>query len=104
MSAADRCQDRLYPPRWRVKIDPFAVVEEQLGSVDIWASSVLTIMFSGDEPNVRASRRFGAFMYGNGFGASDAVKLYMACLWPMRPKQIIQGLRMYGKIRIKSME
>ena len=79
MSAADRCQDRLYPPRWRVKIDPFAVVEEQLGSVDIWASSVLTIMFSGDEPNVRASRRFGAFMYGNGVGASDAWKLYMAC-------------------------
>jgi len=70
-----------------------------------WAASIFgSWLFSGDEPNVRTSRRFGAFMYGNGFGASDAVKLYMACLWPMRPKQIIQGLRMYGKIRIKSME
>jgi hypothetical protein len=48
-----------------------AVVEEQLGSVDIWPSGVLTVMFSGEEP-VRASS-FGAFMYGNGVSASDAV-------------------------------
>ena len=52
-------------------------MEEQLGSVDIWPSGVLTVMFSGEEP-VRASS-FGAFMYGNGVGASDAWKLYMAC-------------------------
>ena len=36
-------------------------------------------MFIGDEPNLMASRRFGAFMYGNDVGASDAVKWYMVC-------------------------
>ena len=36
MSAADRCQDRVYPARWRVKMDPHAVVEEELGGIDIW--------------------------------------------------------------------
>jgi hypothetical protein len=60
-------------------MDPLAVVEQQLGSVDIWPSGVLTVMFSGDEPNLRASRRLVAFMYGKGVGASDTVMLFMAC-------------------------
>ena len=52
MSATERFQDRPYPARWRVKMDPVALVEEQLGSVDIRPSVVLTIIFSRDEPNV----------------------------------------------------
>ena len=62
MTAAARRQDRLYPARWRVKMDPLAVVEEQMGSFDMWPSGVLSIMFSCDEPNVCCSRMFGEFM------------------------------------------
>ena len=81
VSAADRWQNLLYPARWKVKMDPLAVVEEQLGRVDMWPSGVLSMMFSCDEPNVWWSRRFGAFMYGNGVWACDALKLY---IWHVR--------------------
>ena len=59
-------------------MDPLAVVEEKLGSVDSWPTSVIMYMFY-EEPNVSYSRKFAAFMYGNGVSVSDGVKLYKAC-------------------------
>ena len=45
-------------------MDPLAVVEEKLDSVDPWPSSVLTDMFY-KEPKVSVSRRVAAFLHGN---------------------------------------
>ena len=56
-------------------MDPLAVVEEKLGSVDRWPSSVLTDMVH-EEPKVRIRRRVAAFLYGNGVRVRDAAKLY----------------------------
>ena len=56
-------------------MDPLAAVEEKLGSVDSWPSSVLTDMFY-EEPKVSVSRRVAAYLYGNGISVSDAAKLY----------------------------
>ena len=56
-------------------MDPLAVVEEKLGSVDRWPSCVLTDMFY-EESKVRFSRRVAAFLYEN--GVRDDAKLYMA--------------------------
>ena len=42
-------------------MDPIVVVEEKLGSVDRWPSSVLTDMFY-EEHKVRFSRRVAAFL------------------------------------------
>jgi hypothetical protein len=58
-------------------MDPLAVVEDKLGSVDMWPSSVTTDMFY-KEPKVRVSRRVAAFLYGNGVSVRDAAKLYKA--------------------------
>jgi hypothetical protein len=58
-------------------MDPLAVVEEKLGIVDTWPSSVLTDMFY-KEPKVNVSMRFAAFLHGNGVSARDAAKLYKA--------------------------
>jgi len=58
-------------------MDSLAVVEEKLGSVDRWPSSVLTDMFY-KAPEVRVSRRVAAFLYGNGVSVRDAAKLYKA--------------------------
>ena len=55
-------------------MDPLAVVEEKMGSVDMWQSSVLNDMFY-EEPKVRVSRRVAAFLYGNGVIVRDAAKL-----------------------------
>ena len=72
------------------------MVEEQLGSVDIWSSGVLTVMFSGEKPNLSASRRFGAFTYGNAVSASNAVKLYMACQGTNDRWRKLAETHMYG--------
>jgi len=56
-------------------MDPLAVAEEKLGSVDIWPSSVLTDMFY-KEPKVSVSRRVAAFLHGNGVSMRDAAKMY----------------------------
>ena len=58
-------------------MDPLAVVEEKLGSVDSWPSSVLTDMFY-EEPKVSVSWRAAEFMYGKGVSVRDATKLYKA--------------------------
>ena len=58
-------------------MDPLAVVEEKLGSVDTWPSSVLTDMFH-EEPKVNVSRRVAAFLHGNGVSVKDAANLYKA--------------------------
>jgi hypothetical protein len=58
-------------------MDPLAVAEETLGSVDTWPSSVLTDMFY-EEPKVSVSRRVAVFLHGNGVSAKDAAKLYKA--------------------------
>ena len=42
-------------------MDPLAVVEAQLGSVDSWSSYVLRLMFMF-EPNSRAMKKVAAFM------------------------------------------
>ena len=74
-----------------MKMDPLALVEEQLSSVDIWPSGDLTVMFSGDEPNVRVIRRFG-----NGVSAIDAVKLCMTCQGPHDRWRKMAETQMYG--------
>ena len=58
-------------------MDPLAVVEGELGSVDTWPSSLLSDVFC-KEPTVSVSRRVAAFLYGNGIVAKDAAKLYWA--------------------------
>jgi len=52
-------------------------VEEKLGSVDTWPSSVPTDMFY-EEPEVSDSRRVTAFLHGKFFSVKDAAKLYKA--------------------------
>ena len=59
-------------------MDPLAVVEEELCSVDTWSSSVLIDMFC-KEPTVSVSKRVAAFLHGKGISAKDAAKLYWAC-------------------------
>ena len=56
-------------------MDPLAVVEEKLDSVDPWPSSVLTDMFY-KEPKVSISRTVTTFLYGNGVSVRDAAKFY----------------------------
>jgi hypothetical protein len=46
-------------------MDPLAVVEDKLGSVDSWPSNLLTDMFC-EEHKVSVSKRVAAFVYGNG--------------------------------------
>ena len=50
-------------------------MEEKLGSVDTWPSSVLTDKFY-EEPEVSDSRRVTAFLHGKIFNVRDAAKLY----------------------------
>jgi len=59
-------------------MDPLAVVEAQLGSVDIWPSYVLRLVFML-EPNSCVMKKVAAFMYGNSVRLSDAVACYKAC-------------------------
>jgi len=59
-------------------MDPLAVVEAQLGSVDSWPPYVLRLMFML-EPNPRVMKKVAAFMYGNNVRLSDAVACYKAC-------------------------
>ena len=59
-------------------MDPLAVVEAQLGSVDSWQSYVLRLMFML-EPNPHVMKKVAAFMYGNNVRLSDAVACYKAC-------------------------
>ena len=59
-------------------MDPLAVVEEKLGSVDSWPSSVLTDIFCYEDPKVSVSRRVAVFLYGNGVIVRDAAELYKA--------------------------
>jgi hypothetical protein len=56
-------------------MDPLAAVEEKLGSVDSWPSSVLTDMFQ-EKSKVSVSRMVAACLYGNGVSVRDAAKLY----------------------------
>ena len=59
-------------------MDPLAVVEAQLGSVDSWPPYVLRLVFML-EPNSRVMKKVAAFMYGNNVRLSDAVACYKAC-------------------------
>ena len=58
-------------------MDPLAVVEEKLDSVDSWPSSVLTDMFY-EQPKVSVSKRVAGYMHGNGVSVGDAANLYKA--------------------------
>jgi len=58
-------------------MDPLAVVEEKVGSVDTWPSSVLTDMFY-EEPKDNVSRRVAAFLHGNAVNVKETAKLYKA--------------------------
>ena len=58
-------------------MDPVAVVEEKLGSVDSWPSSALTDMFY-EEPKVRVNMMVAVFLYGNVVSVSDAANFYKA--------------------------
>jgi len=59
-------------------MDPLAVVEAKLGSVDSWPSYVLRYMFLL-KANSHVMKKAAAFMYGNNVGLSDAVACYNAC-------------------------
>ena len=59
-------------------MDPLAVVEAQLGIVDIWPSYVLRDMILW-EPNSRGTKKVAAFMYWNGVRLRDAVVCCNAC-------------------------
>ena len=56
-------------------MDPLAVVEAQLGSVDSWPPYVLRHMFML-EPKSRVMKKVTSFMYGNNVRLSDAVACY----------------------------
>ena len=58
-------------------MNPLAVLEAQLGIVDIWPTYVLGYMFLL-EPNSHVMK-VAAFMYGNNVRLSDAVACYNAC-------------------------
>jgi hypothetical protein len=73
-------------------VGPLAVVEEQLGSVESWPTSVIMDMFH-EELKVSVSRRVAAFMYGNGVSVSDAANLYKACQAAWRN---VSETHMYG--------
>ena len=60
-----------------LRMDPLAVVETQLGSVDSWPSYVLRYMFFL-EPNSRVMKKVAAFLYRNNVRGSDAVACYNA--------------------------
>ena len=59
-------------------MDPHAVVEAQLGSVDSWPPYVLRLMFML-RPNSCVMKKVAAFMYGNNVKLSDSVACYNAC-------------------------
>ena len=59
-------------------MDPFAVVEAQLSTVDISQQYVLRIRFML-EPNSRVMKKVAAFMYGNNVRLSEDVACYNAC-------------------------
>jgi hypothetical protein len=52
-------------------------MEEKLGSVGTWPSSVLTDMFC-KEPTVSVRNRVAVFLHGNGVSVKDGAKLYKA--------------------------
>jgi hypothetical protein len=56
-------------------MDSPAVVEEKLGSVDTWPSSVLTDKFY-EEPKGSVGRKVAVFLYSNGVSVMDAAELY----------------------------
>jgi len=78
-------------------IDPLAVVEEKLGSVDTWPSRVLIDTFY-EEPNVSVSRKIAAFLHGNGVSAKNAAKLYKAshAAWRTSQRHILTGVICIG--------
>jgi len=59
-------------------MNPLAVVEAQLGIVDIWPPYVLRYMFLS-EPISYIMKKVAAFMYGNSVRLSDVVACYNAC-------------------------
>ena len=80
-------------------MDPLAVVEEKLGIVDTWPSSVLTDMFY-NEPKVSVSSRFAAFLHGNVFSVRDAAKLYKVsqAAWRNVSEYVVYSLWLVGII------
>ena len=59
-------------------MDPLAVVETQLFSVDSWPSYVLRLEFI-PEPNSRVMKKVAALIYGNNVRLSDAIACYNTC-------------------------
>ena len=66
---------------WLHAMDPLAVVEEKMVSVDSWPSNVLTDKFY-KKPKVRFSNRVASFLYGNGVSVRDFAK------FTRRPSQL----------------
>ena len=58
-------------------MDPLAVVEAHLGSVDSWTPYAFRLMFML-EPNSRGMKKVAVFMYGINVRLSDAVACYNA--------------------------
>jgi hypothetical protein len=58
--------------------NPLRVVEQRLGFVDTWPSSIIWFPFL-ERPTHRAFRVLSAFFYGNYISPSLATKLYELC-------------------------
>ena len=56
-------------------MDPLAVVEEKLGNVDTWPSSVLTDMYY-EEHKVKVNRRVAEIIHGRDVSVKYTAKLY----------------------------
>ena len=58
--------------------NPLRVVEQRLGIVDTWPSSIIWFLFL-ERPTHRAIRLLSAFFYGNYISPSLATRLYELC-------------------------
>jgi len=58
--------------------NPLRVVEQRLGIVDTWPSSIIRFLFL-ECPTHRAIKLLSAFFYGNYIPPSLATKLYERC-------------------------
>ena len=83
-------------------MNPLAVVESYLGSVERWPSSLLMDMFT-EESKARVIRRLAAFMYGNYVTVSDAVACFNACNG-MNRSYVDSSLKVWDRDEIEAQE
>jgi len=60
-------------------MDPLSAVENILGGVEIWPSSIIIDLFATKPCNTSVIN-VAAFMYGNNFPVEKAVDYFVACV------------------------